>query len=115
MRRRVQGLNGWILQRISAVYLAVFVLFVVIWFYCVPRGSLDYQQWRALFVSPVVNVFVALFFASLFVHVWVGVRDIVIDYIHPFALRFLILVAVGLGLCGMGVWVLIILLPVAVP
>lgn len=111
----MQGLSGWILQRLSAVYLAVFILFVVTWFYCVQRSSIDYLQWRALFVSPAVSVFVALFFASLFVHAWVGVRDIVIDYIHPMALRFLILVAVGLGLCAMGVWVLIILLSVAVP
>ena len=44
-------------------------------------------------------------FAALLAHAWVGVRDVVMDYVHPVALRLLVLSLLVLYFTGLGVWV----------
>jgi succinate dehydrogenase / fumarate reductase membrane anchor subunit len=39
----------------------------------------------------------------------VGVRDVVMDYAHPIAVRVLVLAVVSLGLTGIGAWAIRIL------
>ena len=41
---------------------------------------------------------------------WVGLRDVLLDYAKPAGLRHGLLAAVALGLLGLGVWLLAILL-----
>ena len=41
---------------------------------------------------------------------WVGLRDVLLDYAKPTNLRRSLLAAVALGLLGLGAWVLSILL-----
>lgn len=112
MNWRVQGLRAWLWQRLSAIYLAVFVLVAL------PvlgiMYPLDFAAWHALFAMPVVSVAVALFFAALLIHTWVGLRNILIDYVHPLALRLILLGLVLLALLAMAVWVLMIVLSVVV-
>jgi len=37
-------------------------------------------------------------------HTWVGVRDVVMDYVHPIALRVIVLSSLVLYLTGLGAW-----------
>lgn len=112
MSWRAQGLRAWVLQRVSAVYLAVFILVAVGWFFA--HAPIGFAQWQAWFSSPAVAVATALFFASLLVHAWVGMRDVVIDYVHPTAARFLTLSLIALALFAMAIWVVLILVSVVV-
>jgi len=48
----------------------------------------------------------ALFFAALLLHAWVGVRDVIIDYVRPFYLRFSLLMVVGGALLATLLWAL---------
>jgi len=50
------------------------------------------------------------FFAALLGHMWVGLRDVLLDYAKPASLRHSLLAAVALGLLGLGIWLLSILL-----
>lgn len=112
MNWRAQGLRAWLWQRVSAVYLAVFILTsLLVLGLDAPRG---YLAWRALFAHPLVGVAVVLFFAALLIHAWVGIRDILIDYVPRQGLRFALLGLVILGLLAMAVWVLMIILSVVV-
>ena len=74
------GLNMWLLQRASAVYMAFFLpVFAV----CVlSSGPLDYAAWHDLFVPLAMKVTAFLFVASLLGHAWIGLREIFIDYLH---------------------------------
>ena len=74
------GLNMWLLQRASAVYMAFFLpVFVV----CVlSSGPLDYAAWHGLFIPLAMKVTAFLFVASLLGHAWIGLREIFIDYLH---------------------------------
>jgi len=105
----ISGLNAWMLQRVSALYLLIFVLVMPMW--VIVYENIDsLTAWQAFMSSPPVIVSFLLFFASLFSHAWVGIRDVVIDYIHPFALRVFLLSVVALYLFAMMLWVLRVLL-----
>ena len=48
---------------------------------------ISYAVWRDLFAQGWMRVATLLFAASLAWHAWVGVRDILMDYIKPDGLR----------------------------
>ena len=100
MSRHVEGLGPWLLQRISAVYLAGFFVYLLVHFYRHPDP--DYQDWHAWLTHPLVSVFFAGFILALLVHAWVGMRDVVLDYIHPLGLRLTALMLIAFVLLGSG-------------
>jgi succinate dehydrogenase / fumarate reductase membrane anchor subunit len=59
---------------------------------------------------PLVSLATLLFFASLLLHAWVGIRDVIIDYVHPTAIRVSVLTVIGFGLVGCAAWALKIII-----
>ncbi len=108
MSWRGSGLRAWLFQRLSALYLAGFLIYLLVaWLICTPS---NYIEWRAWMGAPIMGLATTLFFISLLVHAWVGVRDVVFDYVKPFAVRFVLLVALGSGLLSIGIWAVKVLL-----
>ena len=103
MSRAAQGLRAWLMQRITAIYLAIYLVSVLA--YLALQSGLDYQAWHSWLASPAMGVLTALFMLALVLHVWVGVRDVLIDYIHAVGLRLLFMVVCGLVLLGSLLWV----------
>ena len=80
------GMRDWLAQRISAAVMAVYsVILAVVLLREVP---LSYPVWRDLFAQGWMRVATLLFAVSLAWHAWVGVRDILMDYVKPDGLRF---------------------------
>jgi succinate dehydrogenase / fumarate reductase membrane anchor subunit len=101
------GLRAWIWQRISAVYLLAFVIYALI--RITSLGPMSYEQWRAWLMSPLMNGATVLFFLLLLLHVWIGVRNVLLDYVHPLAWRTTALALVNMLLIAQAVWVVRIL------
>jgi succinate dehydrogenase / fumarate reductase membrane anchor subunit len=57
-----------------------------------------------------VSVATGVFFCALLAHAWVGVRDVIMDYVRPVAARAPALVVLAAGLIVMAAWVAQILL-----
>ncbi len=96
------GLRDWLAQRVTAVVMALFVLFVggyLLW-----QPYVDYDVWTRLFSNNVMRSFALLFLLSLFYHAWIGVRDIVMDYVKPARVRLLVHVVVILTLLMYAIW-----------
>ena len=110
MSLHAQGLRAWLWQRLTSVYIALFVI-VALLAYAL-HGPLDYGQWRELLGRPFPNVATTLFVIAVLYHAGVGVRDILVDYVHSLALRFTILIALLLMLLALGIWSMWILLTV---
>ncbi len=110
MSRRFQGLNAWLLQRVSALYLALFILYLVFHFSLSPPA--DYQAWRAWVADPVVSTGLYLFVLLLLGHTWVGVRDVFMDYVSSLVLRALLLLLLAFSLAAGGIWVMRIMMVV---
>ncbi len=108
MRRVLTGLNAWLIQRITAVYLLGFIVFLCLHFMLDSPPS--YAQWREWVRAPGVSTAALLFFAAILIHAWVGLRDVILDYVHPSAARITALALSGFGIAAMAAWVLQIML-----
>ena len=104
------GLRAWLVQRVTAVYLLCFMAFLLAHFiWNTPRA---YEAWRVWVLGPWVSVAALLFFLALLLHAWVGLRDVILDYLHRLAARSIALVLLALGLGAVALWVLQIFFPV---
>ena len=108
MRRVVTtGLRAWLLQRLSAVAMLLFLVYVLLHFLVAAPHS--YLQWNAWVRTPAVAIAASVFFGALLLHAWVGLRDVVMDYVKPLAGRIAVLAAIALVLLAFALWVLRIL------
>ena len=104
---RHAGLNVWMLQRLSALYLAAYAGYLLLHF--VRQTPADYQAWQTWVATPAVGISAALFFLALLLHAWVGLRDILMDYVRSLPLRLSLTALLLLGLVACGLWSLRIL------
>jgi succinate dehydrogenase / fumarate reductase membrane anchor subunit len=80
------GLRDWMAQRLTAALMALFtalVLFQVIF----SRGEIGYDLWAGIFSPQWMRALTFTVLLALTYHVWVGMRDIWMDYIEPVGVR----------------------------
>jgi succinate dehydrogenase / fumarate reductase membrane anchor subunit len=101
------GLGDWLLQRLTALVMAVYTVAIVA---CLlmhaPQG---HAEWKAIFGGGLMRVATMLFFAALAYHAWIGMRDILMDYLRATSLRLTAEAAVGIVLLAYVVWAAAIL------
>ena len=102
MGRQASGLHAWVIQRISAIYLLLY--FTYLFGSLVLAPPQDVGQWRLWVGAPLNSIALVLFFTAMLMHIWVGLRDVFIDYLHQPALRIAALILLGIGLLACGVW-----------
>lgn len=107
MNHQISGLHAWLVQRLSAIYLALFCIAATVYFLLYPVRS--FNAWHSLWSHPLTSIAVALMFIALLVHLWVGVRDVILDYIQPPVMRFAMLALLWGWCLAMGLWLLRIL------
>ena len=101
------GLRDWLSQRVTAVVMTLYtalLLGIVLW-----HGGLDHATWKALFAGNPFRVATFLFMVSLFVHAWVGVRNILMDYAKPAGVRLALEVIVICALIAYAGWTIRVL------
>ena len=101
------GVMDFIIQRITAVIMAVYTLVLLIGILMMP--AFTYEHWTALFnfyvgVLPVGQILATLAFIALAWHAWIGVRDVWMDYVRPVGLRMTLQVLTVLWLLGTVVY-----------
>ena len=101
------GTRDWLAQRITAVIMAVYTLILL--FVLLRNTPLTYGVWRDLFAQGWMRVATLLFGASLAWHMWVGVRDIIMDYVKPDGLRLALQVMTLLTIAAYLGWTVQIL------
>ena len=74
------GLADWLIQRLSAVILAAYTLFLGAVFLLYP--DLDYAQWQGLFQHTAMRLFSLLSVLALCAHAWIGIWTITTDYLN---------------------------------
>ena len=102
------GLRDWLAQRITAAIMVVYTGFALA--VVLRQQPITYAAWKELFARGWMRVATLLFVVSLAWHAWVGVRDILMDYIKPDGLRltlqvlFILLLASYLGWAIQILW-----------
>ena len=99
------GLKDWLAQRVTALVMLAYVVFFLV---VLPRPA-SYAAWKALFAQGWMRVATFVFVASVLIHAWVGLREILMDYAKPAGLRFALEAAVAVLLIGYAGWAMQIL------
>lgn len=103
-----RGLGEWLLQRLTALYLAGFTVWVTVLFTF--SGSMDYLAWKTWMALGGVRLAFALFFLSLLVHAWTGMRSVFLDYLKPLWIRSAAQLLLAFSLLALAFWAAQILL-----
>ncbi|MDP2694007.1 MAG: succinate dehydrogenase, hydrophobic membrane anchor protein [Gallionella sp.] len=101
------GLRDWLIQRITAVVMALYS--VALAGYLLLQPQLNYGVWTDLFSGQPMRTFTLLFLLSVFYHAWIGMRDIVMDYVKPAGVRLAIHVLAILVSLLYAIWAVQIL------
>lgn len=101
------GLTDWFIQRVSALVVTIFTIFMVC--YLLFNPQIDFNTWHSLFHSPVMSVFTVITLLAFLAHAWIGMWTVLTDYIKPFALSLLLQTGLILLLLSYLVWVVMVL------
>lgn len=81
------GARDWIMQRISAVVLAVYSLVMVGFFLF---NQVDYTAWHHFMTSLPMKLFSLVAVLSLAGHAWVGMWTVLTDYVKSSGMRIVL-------------------------
>jgi succinate dehydrogenase / fumarate reductase, membrane anchor subunit len=101
------GLRDWLAQRITAAIMAVYTVIVLA--VLIGGVPISHAVWKDLFAQGWMRVATLLFAASFAWHAWVGMRDILMDYVKPASARLTLQVVVLLVIAGYLGWTIQIL------
>ena len=100
------GLKDWLIQRVTAVFFAVYALFLMGFLCCHPH--LLYSDWQALFQTVWFQIASVIALLTLSLHAWIGIWTVTTDYIKCAAIRLSVQLLVALLLLGQFIWGLMI-------
>ena len=83
------GMRDWLAQRVTAVLMTLFTILLLAQV-LLTSGEIGYDKWAGIFSSQWMKSLTFAVLVAFAYHVWVGVRDIWMDYIKPVAVRLLL-------------------------
>jgi succinate dehydrogenase / fumarate reductase membrane anchor subunit len=100
------GLKDWLIQRATAVYFAIYIIFL--FGFLLSHPNLNFEQWHALFANHMFQIATAIGLLAFSLHTWIGIWTVTTDYIKCTAIRLSLQLMVVLGLLGQFIWGLMI-------
>jgi succinate dehydrogenase / fumarate reductase, membrane anchor subunit len=94
-------------QRITATLMALFTVVVIV--QVLLPGEMGYDKWAGIFASQWMKVLTFVVIIALLMHVWVGMRDVWMDYVKPVAIRLALQVFTIVWLVGCAGWAIQVL------
>jgi succinate dehydrogenase / fumarate reductase membrane anchor subunit len=101
------GLRDWLSQRVTATLMALFTVAVIV--QVLLPGEMGYDKWAGIFAAQWMKVLTFVVIVSLLYHVWVGVRDVWMDYVKPVGIRLVLQVFTLVWLVGCAGWAIQVL------
>jgi succinate dehydrogenase / fumarate reductase, membrane anchor subunit len=80
------GTRDWLAQRITAALMTLFT-FLLLAQVIFSKGPIGYDKWAGIFSAQWMKVLTVTIIIAMAYHVWVGMRDVWMDYIKPIGLR----------------------------
>lgn len=101
------GLKDWLIQRVTAIFLAGYTLFL--WGYFLSHPHMTFAVWYQLFQNPMMKIMTLMALGGLFLHAWIGIWTVTTDYLKLTVLRLFIQMSVLFLLITQFIWGMIIL------
>ncbi|ARD39048.1 succinate dehydrogenase membrane anchor subunit [Edwardsiella ictaluri] len=86
------GIQDWLLLRASAIVIMLYVIYLLA--FVVGAGPLNYTLWLDFFSSRITQVFTLLTLLCILIHAWIGMWQVLTDYVKPLALRLVLQLAI---------------------
>lgn len=96
------GLRDWLIQRISAVVIGLYLLFIVVYF--LNNQPVYFAQWHHLFHNILMKTVTLVVLIAVLWHAWIGLWTVLTDYIKNAGLRLALQSLLIILLVGYLVW-----------
>jgi succinate dehydrogenase / fumarate reductase membrane anchor subunit len=96
------GLGDWLMQRITALAIGVYVIALLCILLLTP--GLDLAHWQSISRGTFFRIATFVALVATFLHAWVGMRDIIMDYVRPTLIRLTLEVLVIFALVAYTGW-----------
>ena len=97
------GLGDWMAQRVTAIVIAIYTVILLVAFF--GANNFSYEGWASLFARQWFKIATFVTLLSMFYHVWVGMRNIWMDYVtKSVAMRLTLQAASIVWLVGCAAW-----------
>jgi len=107
-KKPAHGFSDWAWQRATAIFMALYSVLIVVRL-LVDTPSAGFAGWHAWMSALAFRVMTCLFLWALIYHAWLGVKEILMDYVHNISMRAKLQSLFGLMLLGDAVWATYIL------
>lgn len=101
------GLRDWLSQRVTAALMALFTVAVIV--QILLPGEMGYDKWSGIFAQQWMKALTFVVIVALLYHVWVGMRDVWMDYVKPVGARLALQVFTIAWLVGCTGWAIQVL------
>ena len=103
------GLRDWLAQRVTGVLMALFTVIVLAQL-LLTKGPIGYDLWAGIFAAQWMKVLTFSVIVALLYLVWVGMRDVLMDYITAAVwLRLVLQIFTIVWLVGCAGWAIQVL------
>ena len=102
------GLRDWLAQRVTGALMALFTI-ILLAQVLLSKGPIGYDKWSGIFSAQWMKALTFSVIIALLYHVWVGIRDVLMDYVQPVAARLVLQVATLVWLVGCAGWAIQVL------
>ena len=82
------GVHDFILVRATAIVLTLYIIYMVGFF--ATTGEISWEVWPGFFSSAFTKVFTLLALVSILIHAWIGMWQVLTDYVKPLAVRLIL-------------------------
>lgn len=104
------GTHDYVLLRATAVILATYAIFLVA--FMVSVDTITYAVWTNLFANIGMKIYTMLALTAVLIHGWIGIWQVITDYVKNTGLRALIQFIVSVALIVYWLAGLLIVWPV---
>ncbi|NLS11579.1 succinate dehydrogenase, hydrophobic membrane anchor protein [Vibrio sp. SM6] len=91
------GVHDFILIRASAIIMTLYTIYVIS--FCA-FTDISYTTWTQFFDSGFTKIFTMVTLACIMIHAWIGIWQVLTDYVKPALLRSVVQLAVVVVLFG---------------
>ncbi len=102
------GLRDWLAQRVTGVLMALFT-FALLAQVLLTSGDIGYDKWAGIFSAQWMKALTFALIIGLIYHVWIGMRDIWMDYIKPVGARLVLQIFTIVWLVACAGWAIQVL------
>jgi succinate dehydrogenase / fumarate reductase membrane anchor subunit len=92
------GVHDFLLIRATAIIMALYTLYLVCFF--VFSGTITYELWSQFWASQFTKIFTMLTLSCVLIHGWIGLWQVLTDYVKPVLMRGLLQLLVVTVLSG---------------